>query len=264
MHFDFQLTSQCTSHEEFLREIVETSWIFSTFGSYSISAGGQKLFQYQAWFRDLLVKENPGQHNSDCALGYVGKLYLDFIRVLPYAIEEVPSDLTHFLSCENNERWETTSTQWYDDAERRLEPDDPRWDIYEDAMKWRSSRMIDCDDLAVRPQIWIWRKGNEVSIEWDNQRVTCEGKTVYTAEIGNELNATSEFVKSISKFESNLLDSVFPPPNVLTNELRLVRDQEKAAAIRNQILKAKESYLNPAVTEWDRVRAGVREIMKAW
>jgi Family of unknown function (DUF5984) len=262
MHIDFQLTSPGARQEEHLREVVSSSWVFATLGSYSISASGQKLFQYHSWFRDLLIENNPAQTGSDCVLDYVAKLYLSLIRVLPNAMEEVPSDLTHYLSYDKNEQWEAVGREWYDEAERRFEPDDPRWDTYGDAMEWRSARMIDCDHLAQGPQIWIWRKDNQVSLEWDNQHVIFEGKLVYTAELGSELNSISEFVKSLEEFESRLLNCVFPCEQIPLTDIRLTSDREKAIAIRNQILKTKERYLAPAVTDWNKVRVAVNEIMK--
>jgi hypothetical protein len=39
-----------------------------TFGSYSIAAGGQKLFQLDPMFHDYMLEAHPEQIKSDCVL----------------------------------------------------------------------------------------------------------------------------------------------------------------------------------------------------
>jgi Family of unknown function (DUF5984) len=134
-------------------------------------------------------------------------------------------------------------------------------------MEWRAARIIDCD-LILQPRIWLWRSGSDISIEWDNRGATFNGKPIYTAGVGSEVNSVRAFVELFEKFEVNLLNDVFPadlivasvPP--IASGLRIVNEYEQLTSIRNQVLKSRENYLIPTVTDWDKVRKALREIMK--
>jgi hypothetical protein len=262
MHIDFNLIDRYASNTERVREIVSSSWISATFGSYSISANTQKLFEYSDSYRKFVLKQFPTQVNTNCVLDYVGKLYLSFIRVFPYVMEAVPSDLTHYLSSINDSEWEAARKEWYEEAERRLEPDDPKWELYGDAMEWRCVRKIDSGHLVNAPRIWLWRNKDDISIDWNNQSILFDEECVYTAEIGSELTSINDFVSSFERFESRLLDSVFPSINTPASTIRVISDEELAIAVRDQLLETRKNYLIPNVTDWDNVRMALGEIMK--
>lgn len=264
MHIQFEIILRGVTHAERISEITKSSWIFSTFGSYFISVANQKLFQYSDPYRNANLKNSSELLGTGCVNDYVGKLYLAFVRAIPYAMEVVPADLTHYMSSINDAQWETKCKSWYEDAELHLEPDDPQWEVYGDAMEWRSARMIDCDHLTNAPRFWLWREKDQIAIEWNNREIVFDKGPVYTAEIGRETNTIDEFSKSFLRFESRLLSNVFPPCTSSATSIRSVSDEELAIAIRNQILRSRENCFVPTVTDWDKVRRALNVIIERW
>jgi Family of unknown function (DUF5984) len=264
MYIDFKVIDKYGSNAERVREMVSSSWISATYGSYSVSVGDQKLFEYSDSYRRFVLKQFPDQVNSKCVIDYIGKFYLSIFRVLPYAMEVIPSDLTHYLYCSNDSQWESARQEWYDEAERRLEPDDPKWELYEDAMEWRYVRRLDLGHLVNAPRIWFWRNKDEISIDWNNKNILFDEESVYTAQIGSELNSINEFVSTYEQFESRLLASVFPSIDTPSSNIRVVSDEELAIALRGQLLETRKNYLIPNVTDWDKVRIGLGEVLKGF
>jgi hypothetical protein len=127
MQIAFQIFDSSTTVIE-----TQSSWLLQTNGTYCIEFGDVRLFEYSSDYREkVLINPRKGQI-FNCVNNYVGELFLALARVLPYALEAVPWDLTRYLGAFEFERLEQKREQWYLQKNLTCGNENPIWDTYGD------------------------------------------------------------------------------------------------------------------------------------
>jgi hypothetical protein len=171
---------------------------------------------------------------------------LAFSRVAPYALEEIPADLSQYLSQEGMHSFRSAWGKWLTDADRRYDLQDPIWHEHDMATTWVAQRVLDCDNLPGRPLIWLWRQNDRVHWCWDFRAATLEGRPIYAATAGTFSQPVEQFRATVKSFAHSLLGEV---------ERRTKGAVGHAlASVRTSIAK---SLATVQLTDWASVRVGL-------
>jgi Family of unknown function (DUF5984) len=183
------------------------SWFGFTEGFYRLKLGSIHLLNYSDGFINYCSNKFPDAYNGSLVDYQVVRLWEDVLDRLPYVLELVPTELHKFLTMD----YETWSS-WYDKAvdwrENQLESGsdkDEVWDIMDAATSWRNNRWLDAGYLQNAPNIWMWSTDEEVYISWDNQNITVDGISVWSAIRGTHSKTRSQFLDEVRAFNNELI-----------------------------------------------------------
>jgi Family of unknown function (DUF5984) len=186
-------------------------WFGLTDGVYWIDTGDAELFRYSddvaAKWRHEFANDAWLTNNVLPYVDYqVVRLWEDVLDVLPGALESVPKELARVLGPTGP--W----MSWVRHAKAVLDvalPDGEHWDPLEDALEdaasWWWRCRLDCGYLVAGPNIWFWREGSEMHVQWDNRGRDIDGVPAWEATIGQTTMPLAAFLRELRDFDMRLI-----------------------------------------------------------
>jgi len=159
------------------------SWFGLSYGSYLIEVRGHRLLEYATGIKPVTYQ--------------VARLHEDVLQMLPDVLDALPESLVAHLR-------DGSLLATYDALvaiadERPLE--DPLWDALE------GFRLRCLDTLYLNPgaNIAVWRRRDEVVIEWDNRAYRIDGALAWSAVHGQTSVPVESFKASVTNFHERFV-----------------------------------------------------------
>ena len=239
------------------------SWFGFTIGFYRLKLGSIYLLNYSEQFINHWDHKFLDAYNGSLVDYQVVRLWEDVLDLLPYTLEPVPTELHKFLTMDY-----ATWSSWYDKAvdwrENQLESGsdkDEVWEIMNVATSWRYNRWLNAGYLQNAPNIWIWSTDEAVSISWDNQNITVEGISVWSAIRGTLSMTQSQFLDEVRAFDNELISQMgqrvesicanWDRSEIFVDIAGLKREQ------RERSLWLEKALQKTSSTEWNQVFAAI-------
>ena len=159
------------------------SWFGLSYGSYCIQVEGHRLLEYATGVERVTYQ--------------VARLHEDVLEMLPDVLDAVPeSVVAHFR---DGSLLATRDALLAIANERPLE--DPLWD----ALEGFRSRCLDTLYLRPGANVALWRRRDEVVIEWDNRSYRIAGAPAWSATQGRVSVSMERFKASVTDFHERFL-----------------------------------------------------------
>lgn len=234
------------------------SWFDLTYGEYWLRAGQSALLEYG----DAAQAAGAPRH---CTYP-IARLHEDFLGMLPYILEPVPSTLVPYLSGADAAEWWEAYEAWYE-ANLGSMHDAALQQIDGDAHRLLYGRMLDTSYLVPLTSIMMWSDDETIRFAWDNRAGTVNGHQAWEAQYGEFQMPRREFLAEVQSFHTRLIEqmeariervSVGALASGIQVDLdALLSEQEERADALH------EALLLQARTDWSAVERAIAEILEA-
>jgi hypothetical protein len=172
-------------------------WFGLSDGIWWINAGDRRLFEYSS----TAVRDLGAPRYCDYQ---VVRLYEDLIGLLPYGLEEVPTDLIPCIALEGRVSWEEKWKKWMAGLPNE-NIGDADFNLIDVAGSWRGRRMLDSGYLSPSFDLRIWASQGQIHMEWDNRTKLVEGVCAWSALYGSFELPESDFASEVRSFHERFM-----------------------------------------------------------
>jgi len=228
------------------------SWFGFSDGWFWISCGDSELFRYTPE-----VVSHWGLRPEEVYVDYqVARLWEDILQMLPSVLEEVPADLTHYLSDQDG------YSRWRALCDCRLESDREEGEFSTEHLDWVGCRFLDSGYLANGPQIAIWRSGDSICLQWRTAGRLFDGIQLWAAGDGMCSLPVQEFLDEVRSFNDRFVSAMrqqvesivadWSRNDVAVDRVGLHNEQAQREGELAETLERQSS------SDWDKVRASIK------
>lgn len=234
------------------------SWFALTDGQYWIETGKSTLFEYS---------EQAQAAGAPRYCSYqVVRLYEDLMKMLPYILEPVPSQLVQYITGDSGIAWYEAYATWCDLNDGHYAPD-RFWEIIDASTAWMENRTLDSAYLSPSANIVIWSDSANVYFEWDNRTRVFNDLPAWSALRGKYQLARDECMAEIQSFHLRLMEQMSKrvewalsgafPAEINIDLPSLAREHEQRCRTLEMALSSS------ALTDWQKAERSINEILSA-
>jgi len=177
------------------------SWYALTLGQCFLKVGSEELLRYSGEVMQKELQESPKSLVQPYVHYQVARYRENVFDIVPRILEPVPPEIADYARSTRGQAWLSKCTNWLSRQSR----DDTVSDCYDAAAFWIRERSLDTYGLQVHANVWFWRFGDTIHIEWDNREQLYEGVPIWSAVEGTHLIHVEEFMAELGSLHARLI-----------------------------------------------------------
>ncbi len=234
------------------------NWYGLSYGTYFLEAGQHNLLRYSDAALQWLASQYPKPEFRPYVDYQVARLFEDICDIAPHVLEPIPDNLVRYVSSGLHRKWEHECRQWLE----RKDGDNDAWNNYYDAVGWANRRHLDTGYLLPGATVWFWRRGDLITIAWDNRDHKFDAIPAWSEQQGQFALSAQEFTDELESFRHRFLEAMRSRvEEVCRSWSRAEIAIDLKQLVKEQTLRDSEQLrpLSPA-TDWSSVARAINRI----
>lgn len=239
-------------------------WFVLSDGEYWLDLGKVKFYE----FTDEALKEF-GETSSKFVDYQIARLVDDFSILFEHISESLPEDFYEIASHEDS------LFDFYSKAGKKVDElndeniSDEDFYSSHKVLEWISNRSLSAIHLSSAPAICFFRKRDKISLVWDAESTTENGRQIWVAGKGNIEIDYEQFVAEVESFKERLFEAMAEQIKIansidwghfIVDKKRRLEEQVERKEKFEARMKFLSSIENNVVTDWEEIRQVRREL----
>lgn len=177
------------------------SWYALTLGQCFLQAGSEELLRYSGPVLEKELQESQESQVQPYVRYQVARFRENIFDIVPRVLEPLPPEIAIYARSTRAQAWLSKCTNWF----ARQSRNDAVSNCYDAAAFWLRERSLDTYGLQVPANVWFWRFGDTIHIEWDNREQRYGSVPVWAAAQGTHSIHVEEFMAELGSLHARLI-----------------------------------------------------------